>query len=143
MISIDITVLIHIINMVALMLILNRVLYKPVLEIMDKRQEKLDTLSNDVEKFEQNAKARQARVDKKMQEASTKAKEALDAARSEAEAAGAEKIGVIRKEADTEKEKQLAEVQVEFETTRDKLLSNTDMFAREMAAKILGRSLEA
>ena len=143
MISIDITVLIHIINMVALMIILNKVLYKPVLDIMDQRQEKLGTLSNDVEKFERNAKDRQARVDRKMREANTKAKAALDAARSEAEVAGAEKIAIIRREADSEKENELAGLETQLESVRKELLDNTAEFAQEMAAKILGRSLQA
>jgi F-type H+-transporting ATPase subunit b len=143
MISIDITVLIHIINMVALMIILNKVLYKPVLDIMDQRQDKLGTLSNDVEKFEKNAKDRQAKVDRKMREANTKAKAALDAARSEAEAAGAEKIAVIRQKADSEKEKELAGLEAQLETVRKELLDNTAGFAQDMAAKILGRSLQA
>ncbi len=143
MISIDYTVLIHIINMVVLMILLNKVLYKPVLAIMDKRRERLDTLSEDVEKFKRNAEDRQAGVDKKMRQASRKAKEALDAARSAAGIAGAKKIAVIRQEADSEKEKQLAEVEAEFEDVRKKLLNDTEIFARDMAAKILGRSLEA
>ncbi|MCI5220273.1 MAG: hypothetical protein D3914_14055, partial [Candidatus Electrothrix sp. LOE2] len=91
MISIDITVLIHIINMIALMFILNKILYKPIIEIMEKRQDTLDALSNDVEKYERNAKDRQAEVEKKMREASVKAKETLDAARNQAAKAGAEK----------------------------------------------------
>ena len=143
MISVDITVLIHIINMIALMFILNKVLYKPIIEIMEKRQDKLDDLGNDVEKCERNAKNCQAEVDKKMREASVKAKEALDAARNEAVKAGAEKLAVVRREADGEKEKQLAEVHTEFEETRKELLGNMEDFAREMASKILGRSLEA
>ena len=143
MISVDITVLIHIINMIALMFILNKVLYKPIIEIMEKRQDKLDDLGNDVEKCERNAKNCQAEVDKKMREASVKAKEALDAARNEAVKAGAEKLAVVRREADGEKEKQLTEVHTEFEETRKELLGNMEDFAREMASKILGRSLEA
>ncbi len=143
MISVDITVLIHIINMIALMFILNKVLYKPIIEIMEKRQDKLDDLGNDVEKCERNARNCQAEVDKKMREASVKAKEALDAARNEAVKAGAEKLAVVRREADGEKEKQLTEVHTEFEETRKELLGNMEDFAREMASKILGRSLEA
>jgi len=143
MISVDITVLIHIINMIALMFILNKVLYKPIIEIMEKRQDNLDALSDDVEKYERNAKDRQAKVDKKMREASAKAKEALDAARNKAGKAGAEKLAVVRREAEGEKEKQLAEVHAEFEETREELLGSMESFAQEMASKILGRSLEA
>ena len=143
MITVDITLVIHIINMIVLMFVLNAILYKPVLGILEKRQEKLDALSNDVEQFEQNARHRQAEVDKKMRQASAKAKKALDGARSEAQAAGAEKVAAIRQEADGEKEKQLTEVQTQVDAARKELLDNVTGFAQEMAGKILGRSLKA
>jgi len=143
MITVDITLVIHIINMIVLMFVLNAILYKPVLGILEKRQGKLDALSNDVEQFEQNARHRQAEVDKKMRQASAKAKNALDGARSEAQAAGAEKVAAIRQEADGEKEKQLTEVQSQVDAARKELLDNVTGFAQEMAGKILGRSLKA
>ncbi len=143
MITIDITMVIHIINMILLMVVLNALLYKPVLGIIEKRQEKLDALNNDVEQFEQNARHRQAEVDKKMREASAKAKKALDGARSEAQAAGAEKVAAIREESDGEKEKLMADVKSQVETARKELLDNATGFAQDMAGKILGRSLEA
>jgi F-type H+-transporting ATPase subunit b len=143
MITVDITLVIHIINMIVLMVVLNAVLYKPVLGILEKRQEKLDALNNDVEQFEQNARHRQAEVDKKMREASAKAKKALDGARSEAQAAGAEKVAAIRQESDGEKEKKLADVKAQVESARKELLDNATGFAQDMAGKILGRSLEA
>ena len=143
MITVDITLVIHIINMIVLMFVLNAILYKPVLGILEKRQGKLDTLGNDVEQFEQNARHRQAEVDKKMRQASAKAKKALDGARSEAQAAGAEKVAAIRQEADGEKEKQLADVKNQVDAARTELLDNVTGFAQEMAGKILGRSLKA
>ncbi len=143
MITVDITLVIHIINMIVLMFVLNAILYKPVLGILEKRQGKLDTLGNDVEQFEQNARHRQAEVDKKMRQASAKAKKALDGARSEAQAAGAEKVAAIREEADGEKEKQLADVKTQVDAARIELLDNVTGFAQEMAGKILGRSLKA
>ena len=143
MITIDITMPIHIINMIVLMIILNAILYKPVLGILDRRRAKIDSLNNDVEQFEENARHRQAEVDKKMHEASMKAKKALDGARSEAQAAGAEKLAAIRKEAEGEKEKQLAELRTQIDQARKELQDNVTGFAQEMAGKILGRSLEA
>jgi len=143
MITVDITMVIHVINMIVLMIVLNAILYKPVLGILEKRQEKLGALSNDVEQFEQNARHRQAEVDKKMREASNKAKKALDGARSEAQAAGAEKVAAIRQEADGEKEKQLTDVRSQVDAARKELQDNAAGFAQDMAGKILGRSLEA
>ncbi len=143
MITVDITMVIHIINMIILMVVLNATLYKPVLGILQKRTEKIDSLNNDVEQFEENARHRQAEVDKKMHEASMKAKKALDGARSEAQAAGAEKLAAIREEADGAKEKQLSDLRSQIDTARKELQDNAAGFARDMAGKILGRSLEA
>ncbi len=143
MITVDITMFIHIINMIVLMVVLNKLLYKPILGILEKREGKVVELNNDVEQFEENARHRQAEVDKKMREASTKAKKALDGARSEAKEAGAEKVAAIRQEADGEKEKQLADIKSQFETARKELQDNAADFAQDMAGKILGRGLEA
>ena len=143
MITIDITMFIHIINMIVLMIVLNNVLYKPVQSILAKRREKLDGLSNDVGQFEENARHRQQEVDKKMREASARAKQALDGARSEAQAVGTEKLNSIRAEVDGDKEKQLAEVRNQVVAARKELQGSASDFAREMAGKILGRSLQA
>jgi F-type H+-transporting ATPase subunit b len=143
MITIDVTLIVHLLIMLTMMFVLNTILYKPILAILKKRQEKIDGLNNDAEQFEENARHRQAEVDKKMHEASMKAKKALDGARSEAQAVGAEKIAAIREEAEGEKEKQLSALRAEIQTARKELQDNTAGFAQEMAAKILGRSLEA
>jgi len=143
MISIDVTMVMHMINMVVLMFVLNAILYKPVLGILEKRAQKIESLNGDVAQFEQNARQRQAELDKKMREASSKAKKALDGARAQAQAVGAEKLAVIRKETDGVKVKQLADLKVQIETARKDLQLNTAGFAQAMAGKILGRSLDA
>jgi len=143
MITVDITMFIHIINMIVLMLVLNTILYKPIQNILLKREEKLESLGKDIEQFEENARHRQQEVDKKMREASAKAKEALDGARSEAQAVGDEKLSAIRTESDSEKEKQLTDIRSQVEAARKELQEGASGFAREMAGKILGRSLEA
>jgi len=143
MITIDITMFIHIINMIVLMLVLNAILYKPVQEILRKRQEKLESLQKDVAQFEENARHRQEEVDRKMREASTRAKEALDGARNEAQTAGNQKLEAIRAEADGEKEKQLADIRSQVAGARKELQDGASDFAKSMASKILGRSLEA
>jgi F-type H+-transporting ATPase subunit b len=143
MITVDITLVIHIINMIVLMVVLNALLYKPVLGILKKREEEVDSLNNDVDQFEANGRHRQIEVDKKMHEASMRAKKALDGARSEAQAAGAEKLAAIREEAEGKKKEQMTELRSQIDTARKELKDNAAGFAQEMAGKILGRSLEA
>jgi F-type H+-transporting ATPase subunit b len=111
--------------------------------MLEKRAQKVETLNGEVAQYEQDARQRQDELNKKMREASNKAKKALDGAREQAQAAGAEKLAVIRKESDSVKEKQLADLKAQIEVARKELQGNTVGFAQAMAGKILGRSLDA
>ncbi|MGI9536243.1 MAG: ATP synthase F0 subunit B [Desulfocapsaceae bacterium] len=141
MVTVDITMVIQMINMVVLMFLLNGVLYKPVKKILKERSEKMQGMQNDVAKFEENARLRQEEVDAKMSKASGKAKAALDAARAEAQAAGDEKMASIKAEVDEFKEKQMADINTQIDTAQTELKANLDGFATDMASKILGRAL--
>lgn len=141
MITMDITLVIQIINMFVLMYLLNRVLYTPVKKILKERSEKLKGMQADISQAEMNAQTRQAEVDAKMAKASGKAKEALDSARAEAQAAGDAKLAEIKAAAEADKAKQLAEITAQVDNARKNLQENLEGFAAEMAGKILGRSL--
>ncbi len=141
MVTIDITLVIQMINMVVLMFLLNGVLYKPVKKILKERSEKMQGMQNDVAKFDENARLRQEEVDVKMSVASGKAKAALDAARAEAQAAGDEKMASIKAEVDDYKDKQLAQIETQIGEAQQELKAGLDDFAKAMAGKILGRAL--
>ncbi len=141
MVTIDITMVIQMINMVVLMFLLNGVLYKPVKKILKERSEKMQGMQNDVAKFEENARLRQEDVDAKMSKASGKARAALDTARAEAQAAGDEKMASIKAEVDEYKDKQLVEIKTQIGDAQAELKANLDGFATDMAGKILGRAL--
>ena len=55
MITIDITVIIQIINILILIVVMNTVLYKPVRATLEKRKEKVDELANAIDTFTKNA----------------------------------------------------------------------------------------
>lgn len=141
MVTIDITMVIQMVNIVVLMFLLNGVLYKPIKKILKERSEKMQGMENDVAKFDQNARLRQEEVDAKMSKASGKAKAALDAARAEAQSAGDEKMASIKAEVDEFKDKQLAQINTQIGEAREGLKANLEGFAGDMASKILGRAL--
>jgi len=141
MITMDITLVIQIINMFVLMFLLNGVLYKPVKKILKERSEKLQGMQVDISESETKARTRQEEVDAKMAKASGRAKAALDSARAEAQAAGDAKLAEIKSEAESSKAKQLVEIKSQIEEAKKGLQANLDGFASEMAGKILGRSL--
>lgn len=140
MITMDITLVIQIVNMFVLMFLLNAIIYKPVRKILRDRATRFQEMHDDVAKLQENARRRQEEVDKKMTLASGKAKAALDSARAGAQAAGDAKLAAIKAEADAEKDKQLAEVKGQIVTAGKDLQANLEGFATAMASKILGRS---
>ncbi len=140
MITIDITLVIQMVNIFVLMFLLNAIIYKPVRKILRDRANKLQGMQDVVAKLQDNARRRQEEVDKKMALASGKAKAAIDSARAGAQAAGDEKLAAIKAEADAEKNTQLSEVKVQIVTAGKELQANLDGFATAMASKILGRS---
>ena len=143
MITIDITLLIHIVNMIVLMVVLNKILYKPILGILAKRAERVEDLQGEILRFETEAKARQAELEQSVREAGARAKKTLDEARARAQAVGAEQLAARRAVADADKKKAIESARADVETARKALGEQTGDFARAMAEKILGRSLNA
>jgi len=141
MVSMDITLFLQIVNAFVLMFLLNGVIYKPVLKILQERKVKLQGMRDDVTKYEDNARRRQEEVDKKMHKASTRAKDALDNARAGAKAAGEEKLAAIKSEADADKNKQLVDIKSQVEAARKDLEAGLMDLLLPWQEKILGRSL--
>ena len=141
MITIDITVIIQIINIVVLIIVMNAVLYKPVRTVLAKRKEKLAELANAIETFKKNTELRKDEISRKLNEARSKAKEEIDTAKGAAQVSTAESLAQVRQKAMASKTDQLNEIQKQFTDARQQLSGQIDSFASEMAAKILGRSV--
>jgi len=141
MITIDITVLIQIINILILIVVMNAVLYKPVRTVLTKRKEKLAELANSIETFKKNAELRREEINRKLNDARSKAKEEIEKARSAAQATTAESLAQVRQEATSNKTAQLDEIKKQFTDAQQQLSGQVDSFASDMAAKILGRSI--
>jgi len=141
MITIDITVLIQIINILILIVVMNAVLYKPVRTVLAKRKEKLAELANSIETFKKNAELRREEISRKLNVARSKAKEEIEKARSAAQVTTAESLAQVRQEATSNKTAQLDEIKKQFTDAQQQLSGQIDSFASDMAAKILGRSI--
>ena len=141
MITIDITVIIQIINILILIVVMNAVLYKPVRTALSKRKEKVAELADSIETFQKNAELRKEEINRKLNDARSKAKEEIDKAKGAAQASTAESLAQVRQEATASKTNQLDEIQKQFTGAQQQLSGQIDSFASEMAAKILGRSI--
>lgn len=141
MITIDITVVIQIINILILIVVMNAVLYKPVRTVLAKRKEQLAELTNSIETFKKNAELRKEEISRKLNDARSKAKEEIEKAKSTAQTATAESLVKVRQEATANKTVQLSEIHKQFTDAQQQLSGQIDSFASDMAAKILGRSI--
>lgn len=141
MITIDITVIIQIINILILIVVMNAVLYKPVRTVLAKRKQKIAELATAIDTFKKNAELRKEEINRKLNEARNKAKEEIDKAKGEAQTVTAESLAQVRQEATANKTSQLSEIQKQFTDAQQQLSGQIESFASEMAAKILGRSI--
>ena len=141
MITIDITVLIQNVNILILLYVMNAVLYRPVRTMLAKRKEKMAELGTAIETFKKNAELRKEEINRKLNQARSKAKDEIDSAKAAAQASTAESLAKIRQEALANKTAQLGEIQQQVADARQQLSGQTESFATEMAAKILGRSI--
>jgi len=141
MITIDLTMLIQIVNMLLLIVVLNAVLYKPIRSIIEEREKKVAGLDENIEKFKKNAGLRLEEFEQKLKDARIKGKKEYEAARAAALSASNEKIAAVRQSVDAEKAGQLAEIEKQFAAARVELKGQIDGFATEMAGKVLGRAI--
>ncbi|MFW8599903.1 ATP synthase F0 subunit B [Desulfobacterota bacterium M19] len=140
MITLDMTMWVHIVNILIMIAVMNAVLYRPVRAILKERKKEVATLETDIETFEKNAELRLEEFEQKLAAARAKAKEKYDVVRNEAMAVSSEKIAAIRQEADQEKSAGLADLAGQFEKAKSELQNQIEGFGKEMANKILGRA---
>jgi len=141
MITIDLTMPLHIINMLLLIVIMNAVLYRPIRSIVLERDKKLSGLAKEIEDFEKNSNLRLEEFNRKLAEARSKAKAELEAVKGAVMAESSEQLASIRKGAEAEKALQLGTIQGQFTAAQQTLKGQLDAFAGEMATKILGRAV--
>jgi len=141
MVDINSTLFIQIINFLALIFILNQLLYKPILQIMDRRKGIFDSTEAEIKRLQDT-------IDQKMAEYETKiaqAKGEAMAQRGDIQKEGAEKGKEILDGARVEIQKMMDDFQIrmtqEVDGARTVLRSQSERISKEIAEKVLGRSV--
>jgi len=142
MVEIDYTVFIQLVLFLLLIWILNQVLYKPLLQIMDRRKGVLDKAQEEVKTVQETIDRRVAAYEEKIRSAKMEAmgqkgdlaKEGSDAAKVITDKAKGEIAGLMG-EFQAKLEKELA-------SARDLLRNQSRVISLEIAEKVLGRSIQ-
>ena len=142
MVDIDSTLFIQLVLFLLLIWILNQVLYKPLLRIMDRRKEILDKAQEEVKNVQETIDRRVAEYEEKIRAAKMEAMgQKGDLAKE-----GAEAAKVITDKAKAEIAEMMGEFQAKLEkelaAAREILRNQSIRISSEIAEKVLGRSIQ-
>lgn len=141
MIDFDITILYQFANFLILLILLNFLLFKPIMGAINKRQGAIQSLADRVEKAKKDAGDFEKQYDEVMHEKKRPIVESKDAALAEANADATKIIEKARFELADE----LARIKSEIETEGNKVYAalkvDVDRLSNDAAQKILKRSL--
>lgn len=141
MVSIDYSLAIQIVNFILLILILNRLLYKPILGMIDKRKRQFEESEAEVKRLRETVDEKMAAYEERLRQAKVDAV----AAKNEVIRQGAEEakavIDAVRAEIPGMMEQFQARIDQEVGEATRILQSQSQKLSVEIAEKVLGRSL--
>ena len=142
MVSLDYTILVQMINFLLLIFILNVLLYKPILGILDKRKKQFQDTDDEIKHLNQTVEERMAAYEQKVRLAKLDAlniktdilKEGSDQAKSIIEAARGEIPGIMGQFHE--------KMNKEVDEAKRVLADQSSKISVEIAEKLLGRSIQ-
>jgi F-type H+-transporting ATPase subunit b len=139
MIDLDVTILIQIANFVVLIAILNRVLYRPLLRVLEERRRRTEGTLAQVEAVEEQGEGLMASYEADIAAAHSEARSLVQSQGAQAEAEAEQIVAEAKGRADQE----LAEAEQALQARRAELTAElapeVDGLAQRIAGKVLGR----
>ena len=142
MVSIDYTVFIQVANFIVLIFILNILLYKPILKIIDKRNRQLWESDEEVKKLRETVDQRMAEYEEKVRQAKLVAMEEKNSIQQEGSKEGEKIIGEGKSEISRMIEEFQGKLGKEIDEARGILKNRSQKISIEVAEKVLGRSIQ-
>lgn len=140
-IDIDISLLIQIANFIFLIIVMNFFLYRPLRDIIKQRREKYAGYEAEINRLMGDADNRVQEIESRLSEARRDGFLKKD----EIKVQGLEKEKEIMTQVSQENEARLeqikAQISAEISSARETLQVDLNVFSRELAQKVLGRSL--
>jgi F-type H+-transporting ATPase subunit b len=141
MISLDFSVVYQIILFVLLWLILNRVLFRPYVTLLEERERKTSGARHDTAGLEQAGARLKAEYDEKIAHAQAAGGATKEAILQEARQRREQVLGQARQEAASTLEGVRREVETQMVKERQLAASEVALVSQQMVSKILGREL--
>lgn len=141
MIKLDVALIIQFVNFCVLMAILNVLVYRPLRNVLRKRQETMDACSAAAEGLESQIEEKMQRYQEQLQAAKQKGSEERTAMRQAAAQEEGRILGAAQEAASAHVQSIKQKVADEASAARQVLQGQTEEIAGQIAAKVLGRAL--
>ena len=142
MVSIDSTIWFQMANFLILMFVLNVVLFKPILRVIERREKHLQGLDEEVKSLDQSVEEKMANYEEKLRQARLEAMSEKNEIQQKASGEGKSKMDEARNEIlqifDDFKQK----LDKEISSARKILKSQAEKISVEISEKVLGRSIQ-
>lgn len=138
----DITLLYQMAIFLALMFILNILLYKPILSIIDRRKKQLEESENEIKLFNESVEKRVAEYEEKLKKAKTNASEQKKEIIQEGANQAKNIIDAVRNEIPAIAREFQEKMDKEVEKAKMILDGHSKSISLEIAQKILGRPVQ-
>ncbi len=142
MVSIDYTIMIQAVNFLLLIFILNLLLYKPILSILEKRQKSLDDSQDEINKLNDTIEKKMAEYEEKVRQAKVAAMEQKTLTLNDASDKAKSIIDAVRAEVPKLFEQFNEKLNKEVDDARKILANQSQKTSRDIAEKVLGRSVQ-
>lgn len=142
MVSLDYTTFVQIANFVLLMFILNVLLYKPIMGVIERRKEQMEKSDGEVKRLRQEVEQKLAEYEEKVRLAKLEAMEQRNAIVKEGADLAKSTIEAVRSEIPVLMEQFNAKMGREVDAARAILRSQSRKISLEIAEKVLGRSIQ-
>ncbi|MCK5237276.1 MAG: ATP synthase F0 subunit B [Deltaproteobacteria bacterium] len=141
MLDLDITLLYQAIAYLVLLFILNKILYKPIFNIIKERKRHTEEPLEDAAIMERDVEQGLVELEAKLKQATISAQEERSQERGEANKKEREILDNAKAKAAEELEKMRAEIQGNTDAAIEELKKETAVISKSIAGKILGRTL--
>ena len=141
MVDINYTLLVQLANFIALIIILNYLLLKPVMKHLAERDGKISSSHEEAKANADKAEAMLAAFEGELMEARVKASQLYNGLQQEGVASQRASLTAIKAETQQMIEKALKDISADASKAREILKSEMEKLPREIASKLLGRTV--
>jgi len=142
MIDLNSTLLIQMVNFLVLIFVLNVLLYKPIMKVIETRKKRVEGSKEAVDSLDEVVAQKVADYEDKLRQARTEAMNQREAVKSEGTEAGKKILGDARNEITGMVQEFKVKLSKEKDEARSILKDRTREIALEISEKVLGRGVQ-